>query len=224
MSAFVNLIGKRFGRLVVIGRVENDKYNKIRYLCKCDCGEEKTILRNSLVSKRTVSCGCLQKERAKSVNAKHNHTRSPIYSVWQNMIQRCNNYRNKQYKDYDKRKIKVCYRWSNKNTNGFENFLKDMGYPPTNKHQIDRIDNNKGYYKENCRWVLPKINCRNKRNNHTLKYNNKEQCITDWSETTGINKKTIKSRIERGWSPEKTLTTPVRKIKRKIKNIRSRRS
>jgi len=217
MSMFINLIGKRFGRLVVIKRVENDIYNKIRYLCKCDCGKEKIILRNSLTSKRTISCGCFQKERAKLTNTTHKSTGSPVYTVWQNMIQRCGNYRNKQYKDYGKRKIKVCNRWSNKNPKGFENFLEDMGFPPTKKHQIDRINNNHGYYKENCHWVLSKENNRNKRNNHLLKYNNKEQCITNWSEETGINKKTIKSRIERGWPTEKVLTTPVRKYNKKGK-------
>lgn len=216
MSAFINLIGKRFGLLVVIKRVDNDKYNKIRYLCKCDCGKEKIILRNSLTSKRTVSCGCVQKKRAKFANTTHKYTGNPIYSVWQNMIQRCNNYKNRQYKDYGKRKIKVCYRWSSKNKNGFINFLEDMGLPPTNKHQIDRINNDKGYFKENCHWVLPKINSRNKRNNHLIPFNGKELTIVEWSEITKINKKTIKGRIDRGWSPEKTLTAPVRKYRKRI--------
>lgn len=74
------------------------------------------------------------------------------------MKYRCFNKRSKDYKDYGGRGITICPRW----LNSFENFLEDMGLKPLG-HQIDRIDNNKGYSKENCRWVTNKINCRNRR-------------------------------------------------------------
>ena len=122
------------------------------------------------------------------------------------MIKRCNNKNCPEYKHYGERGISVCKKWLN-----FENFLEDMGEPSTNKHSIDRIDNDKGYYKENCKWSNQKEQCRNKRNNHLITYKNQTKCISEWAEITGIKRKTIEKRIKYGWSIEKTLTKNIRK-------------
>ncbi|KKN91257.1 hypothetical protein LCGC14_0221250 [marine sediment metagenome] len=206
MPKLIDLTGKRFGRLVVICRDKKNRFGTLCWLCLCDCGKEKIILCGSLKSGKTKSCGCLRKEIISKIMTKHGHTKnrkqSQVYRSWYHIIQRCTNSNTKDYRWYGSRGITVCERWLK-----FENFLEDMGEAPIG-YQIDRLDNNKGYYLENCRWVTPKQNGRNKRNNHLITHNGEIQCISAWAEETGISKNTILWRITHGWSPEKTLTTP----------------
>lgn len=214
MSRIIDLTGQRFGRLVVIKRVGGNKHGRSMWLCKCDCGTEKIITGNYLINGDTKSCGCLKLETAiknGKANKTHDYSNTSIYNIWRGILARCNNTKNKAYKNYGKRKIKVCYRWSNKNPKGFQNFLDDMGEPPSTQHQIDRINNNLGYYKENCHWVTPKENCRNKRNNILITYNNKMQCLKSWAEELKISYQTLWARIYKyNWSIEKAFTTPSR--------------
>lgn len=94
---------------------------------------------------------------------------------------------------------------------GVINFISDMGLPLSLKDQIDRIDNNGDYGPNNCRWVSSKVNNRNKGNNRLIELNNKIQCAAAWIEEFGIKSTTFFSRVSRGWSDEKALTTPVNK-------------
>lgn len=208
MKIVLNLIGKRFGILTPIKFIGLSRNNKALWLCKCDCGQEKIILSNSLTCQRTKSCGCRRTKNLIS-RATHGHCRnyqgSKIYKRWCGILTRCFNINEKSYKDYGGRGIIICERWLK-----FENFLEDMGEPPTSKHQIDRIDNNLGYYKENCRWILPKENGRNKRNNHLITFKNKTQCLSQWSDDYNIKYQTLYRRICRDkWPIEKALTTPI---------------
>lgn len=111
---------------------------------------------------------------------KHGHSKrgrwSKIYRAWADIIQRCTNSNNKQWKNYGGRGIIICDRW----LYSFTNFLKDMGKPPGSEYSIDRIDNNKGYYKENCQWATPKQQARNTRKNRLVTHNGKTQCISIW--------------------------------------------
>ena len=90
-----------------------------------------------------------------------------------------------------------------------------MGEPPTKDHSINRVNNNKGYCKSNCQWNNMIEQARNRHNNHLETYNRKTQCIANWSKETHLNRCTITGRLNRGWPIEKTLTTPVRKQRRK---------
>lgn len=163
----LNLMGKEFGKLIVLERIVKNKWNQFLWLCQCDCGQKIIIRGSSLKDGNTKSCGCLQKE----IVTRHGHNtrieKSKIYIVWDHMVQRCINSNNKRYIDYGGRGIKVCKRWMK-----FENFLKDMGEAPEGL-QLDRINNNKGYCKSNCQWSTREEQMRNTRKNHLETYNNK---------------------------------------------------
>jgi len=187
---------------VVIKYIGNDKYLHSQWLCKCDCGKEKIILGTSLVKKRTKSCGCLKLKHGYRMKNKNQKT----YNAWHSMIQRCDNTNHRCRKNYGGRGIAVCGRWLSYD-DGFLNFLHDMGECPQG-YQLDRINNNLGYFKENCRWTTPKINSRNKRNNRIIKYNDKEQCIASLADEHNIPYRILQRRIGDGWSIERAVTTP----------------
>lgn len=211
-----NLIGQKFGRLIVIKRTDNDKWGHHYWLCQCNCGIKKIIAGGSLNGGLTKSCGCLRTEKTVERSTKHSQSiRTQVtvtYTAWVNMIQRCTNSNRKDYHNYGERGIKICKEWSR-----FENFLKDMGERPTTRHSIDRIKNDKGYYKENCRWATIKQQNRNKRNNRTIRYKGKTQLMVELAEKFSIDLHVFINRIKLGWSPEKALTEPVKKYKKREK-------
>lgn len=203
MSNFIDLTGKIFERLLIIKRVDNNKWRQSCWLCRCSCGKEVIVCSGNLKSGQTKSCGCLKLKHGHTKNGK----KTGLYRSWQNMIDRCTNTNNKHWKDYSGRGIIVCERWLR-----FENFLKDMPeWKP--RLMLERRNNNKGYYKSNCYWATPKQQARNRRNNHLVLCFGKTQIIMKWSEETGIPAQTIQWRITHGWSPERALTEPVRKRK-----------
>ena len=135
-------------------------------------------------------------------------TRHELYSVWSSMKQRCYDANCPNYENYGGRGIKVCERWEE----SFYNFYDDMGERPSNKHQLDRIDNDGDYTPENCRWVVQKLQANNKRNNRLLTVDGITKTLANWSDELGINRTTIQQRLDAcGWSEEKALTVSVRK-------------
>lgn len=193
-----SLIGQRFGRLVVesLAFVEVASY----WNCKCDCGNSVIVRQNSLTTGNTQSCGCLWKE-AKIV---HGERENDLYATWSSMKRRCESSKDKKYKDYGGRGIYVCERWKD-----FKKFLEDMSPRPTNKHQLDRIDVNGPYSKENCRWTTIKENMRNKRDNRFITYKGIKKTLVEWSEDTGLDARLISRRLDDGWSIKQALLTPV---------------
>lgn len=212
MPSFIDLSGKVFGRLTVISRGENNK-RRVTWNCACSCGNNTNVDANKLNNGHTQSCGCLQREKARSANIKHGHSAYPNngrptkeYNTWALMIRRCSSKStNKRDGAYVKRGITVCDSWKE----DFFNFINDMGFAPSKSHSIDRIDNNLGYSKENCRWATAKEQGRNKSNTSFITANGKTLPVTQWSEETGIPYKRIHARIKRGWSAEKAVNTPV---------------
>lgn len=207
MPPLKNLVNQRFGRIVAIQFAGMDRHGNVRWLCRCDCGKEKAILGYTLTNGATSSCGCLGEERRMATITIHGQStrkrRSKTYVVWNHLIQRCCNPNNKAYNNYGGRGITVCKKWKE-----FGNFLEDMGDAPE-RCQIDRINNNKGYNKGNCRWVSSKINNRNRRNNRLITHKRTTQCLAAWAEETGLSCRVISWRLNYGWSTEQALTEPV---------------
>jgi hypothetical protein len=119
---------------------------------------------------------------------------------YQAMLQRCYNPRCAEFKNYGGRGLRVCDRW----IGSFELFYEDMGVRPA-QTSIDRIDNDDGYYKENCRWASQKQQCRNTRRNSIVEYDGITKTVVEWSEETGIAQNTITYRLRRGWSTGEAL-------------------
>lgn len=167
MGKFIDLTGQKFGRLTVIHRVENDKYGKPRWLCKCDCGNEHYATTHNLRSGHVKSCGCLQPIVASLVNTTHGATKQGkckrLYWVWAAIIQRCENPKNKAYCNYGGRGICICQQWKD-NFAEFRKWALANGY--TDGLEIDRIDVNGNYEPDNCRFVRPALNAENKRAQH----------------------------------------------------------
>ena len=157
----IDLIGQKFGRLLVIKRHEkNDNDNKPRWICICDCGKQHITPAKTLRNGSSRSCGCLKFEIA--TNLRHGHSRrknwSRTYHAWSGMFWRCNPSNEKDFQYYGGRGIIICDRWKK-----FDNFLADMGECPP-KLELDRIDNNGNYEPGNCRWTDEVTQSRNRRN------------------------------------------------------------
>lgn len=196
----INMIGFKVGKLTVIsesGRISS----QVSWLCQCECGNTSIIQGYELRKGNRTSCGkCTnigQKQK------KHGMYQTRIYSIWENMKARCNCPSEKHYMNYGGRGIKVCQSW-----NEFENFYKwaiQNGY--NDNLTIDRIDNDKGYSPDNCRFVSRIVQQNNRRVNKTITYNNETHTIAEWSRIKNIKASTIRARLKYGWKDtEKILS------------------
>lgn len=171
-NATEDLTGKRFGRLLVIGRdISRLKAHNIYWMCQCDCGNKKSVATCNLLGGNVQSCGCLRIEQsierikqASIANITHGETKTCLYQVWHIMKQRCENPNSPAYKWYGGKGIRVCEEW--KDYSEFAKWAYSNGYVdlvgvPRNKRlSIDRIDSNCNYCPENCQWITVGDNTR----------------------------------------------------------------
>lgn len=220
----IDLTGKKFGRLEVIKHdsVVNKNGNIFHlWLCKCNCGKYIKVRGTCLSDRKytTKSCGCLKEEFRKYIfptyGITHGMSKTHFYRRFSRMHERCNQ---KYRKYYYQRGIKVCERW-----NKFENFKKDM-YESYLEHvkehgkkdtSIERKDNDKGYSPENCKWITIYEQNLNRRSNRFLEFGGKRMTYSEWGKEIGGNNSTVSARLSNGWSVERILTTPVKKLIRK---------
>lgn len=163
----LELTGQRFGRLTVIARSDKRVSRAHIWRCLCDCGQEISVPGPKLKFGHTLSCGCLKVEHASNLNKTHGKAgsgRHRTYSVWCRMKQRCSNPKTSGWANYGGRGITVCQEWQD----SYEAFLRDMGEAPDGL-TIERINNDLGYYKENCRWATKKEQAENQRPRKDLK-------------------------------------------------------
>jgi hypothetical protein len=182
-------IGDKFSRLEVISLSgKRDKSRQYYYYCKCDCGNFVDVRKDSLLNGRVKSCGCYTLDRL----TKHNKCNTRLYHIRSGMIERCCNPRNKDYKNYGARGIDICQEWK-------LDFSKFYAWAITNGYSdglsIDRIDNNKGYCPENCRWVSNKVQGNNRRTNKYITYNGETKTVSQWADVLGIGLSTLRYRL-----------------------------
>lgn len=189
-----NLSGRRFVRLLVLQPVRVG--TRTKWLCMCDCGNKRVVHSAHLRTGFTQSCGCLFREKV----TKHGMHRSPEYGIYNSMLQRCHNPRDKGYRLYGGRGIQVCQRWRE----SFEAFFADMGTKPTPAHSLDRIDNDRNYDPSNCRWATPEEQANNKRNTFLVG----DRTATEAVQATGLTRTGIYHRVRTGWDPKAAATTP----------------
>jgi hypothetical protein len=169
MSAVVDLIGRQFGRLIVLRRATNNSRGGTRWVCKCGCDKEITVEGDNLKSGNTQSCGCLQQERRQEIMFafhqrnhgkpgpafKHGHRgrkSSPTYLSWSAMKQRCLDPNAEKYPKYGALGVTVCDRWLGED--GFKNFLTDLGERPEGT-TLGRFGDVGNYEPQNVKWMTP---------------------------------------------------------------------
>ncbi len=208
MAQFLDLVGQRFGRWLVISH-QGKRYAEQFWLCRCDCGVERIVIGGTLKKGTSKSCGCLSIEKL----TKHGMEGTRIYNTWAQMLSRCNNPKSTSYPRYGAKGIKVCDRWKD-----FSNFYADMGDIQEGK-TLDRIDGTKGYEPSNCRWATYKEQSRNKSTSKLFPWDGRMITIAEIAEINGMSRKVVENRIRLGMSMEDALkkikynrwTTPLRK-------------
>ena len=153
------ILGKKFGKLTVkevVSYYKDSRGIEKRLLrCICDCGKEKIVKETILNFKERSSCGCNYTE----LNSSHGMSKERIYKIWADIKTRCYNKNSTHFNHYGGRGIEMCERWKE----SFENFYKDMGDRPTNRHSVERIDVNGNYEPTNCKWATTSEQSKNKR-------------------------------------------------------------
>ena len=181
---FIDLTGKKIGRLTVISL--NSKGKRTYWNCICDCGKEKRVDGQHLRSKKIVSCGCYSIERFSNLNKKHSKSNTRIYGIWAGIKSRCYDINCKSYSNYGGRGITICDEWKN-DFMSFYSWAMQNGYKED--LTIDRIDNNGSYEPSNCRWVNRYVQSNNTRNTIIIEFKGEKYSAKQFCSLLNINYK-----------------------------------
>lgn len=186
ISKKINMIGLKFGQLLVISELPGrDKNGQIIYHCRCDCGKFHNVTGKLLRQGKVKSCGCLH-------STLNNLSKHRLYSIIHGIKTRCYNKNHHEFYNYGGRGIKICDEWLDDFMN-FYNWAMENGYQ--DDLTIDRIDNNKGYSPDNCRFVDKKVQQQNRRSNRYYTVNGETHCLKEWCEILSLNYQTIYRRV-----------------------------
>ncbi len=202
------LTGQRFTRLLVVSIWGKTPRGVVQWLCRCDCGEWRSVAMSDLRNERTRSCGsCVKTRRPYRLQNKPRLVTSPEYNAYRSAKMRCNTPTARQYPSYGGRGIEFRFQ-------SFEEFFAHIGGRPTSKHSLDRIDNNGHYEKGNVRWATQVEQCRNQRTTRMGTLNGVTKPLKEWAENFHIDAQRVAHRVTRlGWDLHKALTAPIRQGK-----------
>lgn len=176
--------------------------------CICDCGKESVVCASRLLRGTTKSCGCLGPLLSSKRSAtKEGFSKTKLHRIYTGMKTRCCNSNSKDYPRYGGRGISICQEWLDDSLK-FRDWALSNGYK--DDLTIDRIDVNKGYSPDNCRWVSAKKQANNRRNCLFITFEGKTMSASEWCELKGWDRHVIPARLKKGWSLEKAMTTPLR--------------
>lgn len=197
-----NIVGQRFGRLLVDSFSHTDERRRAQWNCICDCGGKTVVAGISLRCNHTMSCGCLQDERQKYGAITHGYTNTPVWRAWRAMKHRCKGKNFDRYMNYAGRGISYCDRWKS-----FENFLADMGEPPLG-FTLERIDVNGNYEPSNCKWITADAQYSNKTTTLFVNFHGEKYSFRDLVKASGIKHQTAYARYKTyGWTAERTFAS-----------------
>ena len=185
---FLDIEGRRFNKLLVIGYAGTDKNFNAMWFCQCDCGKI-VKKQGSSIRYESFSCGCVTKEGI--LFERQGMSDTVEYSTYRRAKNRCRHKNNASYERYGKRGIKFLF-------TSFEEFFEDVGLRPSNEYSLDRINNDGNYEKGNVRWATIKEQCANRHNSIIIEHNGEKLSIPDWAKKTGIGKGVIYRRYTRG--------------------------
>lgn len=198
--------GERYGKLIALYENGRDLKNHILWRFKCDCGAEKDIVGYLVTCGRNKSCGCMAYKPP--INIIHGDSNTRLYRIWRAMKSRCNYKKNLNYKIYGGRGIKVCKEWES-SYQAFKQWAIENGY--SDELTIERIDCDKGYFPENCKWITMHDQNYNHRNTQFLTMNGETKSVCEWCYIYGIRPDILRYRLKHGYTVEDAITIPSQK-------------
>lgn len=211
-------IGKKYNMLTVVRFIRwqidaNGQSRSALVEVRCECGNSKELTLGNVRCYNTKSCGCLGRAKVIARSTKHGHAKrsgsTRTFRIWCNILLRCasaTNHNSRYYQNYGARGISVCAQWTG--TYGFNQFLSDMGECPSNKHSIDRRDNNGNYTPDNCRWTDAYGQSNNRRNNRFVTVNSQRLTAAQAERELGYVRGLIRQRLAKGWSADMAILPP----------------
>lgn len=206
-----DLTGKRFEHWFVESKAPDkvlaSGYHEIMWNCVCDCGNRKVVRGKSLRGGISTSCGCAQRKGVGDRARRHGGFGTRLYAVWDSMRRRCNNPNCKAYHNYGARGISICDEWDD--FAAFRDWAILSGYDESAERgsfTLDRIDVNKGYSPDNCRWCDMRVQANNRRSSISLTYNGETHSLTEWADIIGVDYTTLWKRYRDGKPTEEILS------------------
>lgn len=199
MRRFIDRTGERFGKLVVVGLASME--NGTWFRCRCDCGNEHTVRRQSLVAGQTRSCGCMHRVRT------HGRSKEPEYRIWKSIKQRTLVPTYRDYPNYGGRGITIHPTWAK----SYVAFIDAVGRRPSPSHMIERIDNDVGYVPGNVVWATRKDQNNNTRKNRFVEIAGERMTVAQAADKYGISQSRLLWRLNNGWRIDDAVTLPTQR-------------